>query len=179
MLITNIGDTHIGRLEEFLSLLDVKLKEIEKKISLACDAESEGLYDRAEYFVGVGFVAIQQYLLETLLFQGFEKKHKAWLLGQNLDCGYSDIVLMNAAANYWKHESEEYDIKFMQLKPDKKRSNYDAFVVIHDVTKNADYPLVEVLVILNQSNQLTLIELMPRLSRWACKIQLENDGIID
>ena len=179
MLITNgtdLGDTSIGLLKELLSLLDSRLKVIENQIGLASNLESNGLFDRAEYFVGVGFVAIQQYLVDTLVFQGFEKTYRAWQYGQQLQCGHYDVALMNAAANYWKHESEEYEKERVQLQSGKKEiKDYDAFVVIPDVTANAEYPLVEVLTILNNSPQLSLIKLLPRITHWVSGLPIKND----
>ena len=66
------ADGELGILCELLDILDGKLVEIDQLIRKSEDPESDGLLDRGEYFIGVGFVAIQRHLVETILFAGLE-----------------------------------------------------------------------------------------------------------
>jgi hypothetical protein len=68
------ADGELQLLSELLGLLDTKIIEIRKLLGETTDPESDGILDRGEYFIGVGVVAIQQYLADTLTLTGIEKK---------------------------------------------------------------------------------------------------------
>ena len=61
-----------------------------------------GEYDGAEYTIGLGFVACQQYM--TCVFADKSIDKRAVLeLGPRHACGVTYAALVNAAANTWKH----------------------------------------------------------------------------
>lgn len=95
----------LHRLCELSEVLDSKIYEIVECISKSVDPESDGLLDQAEYFIGVGFVAIQQYLNDSLIGININKK-KALSLGTIHSSGATSVSVINAAANWWKHEAE-------------------------------------------------------------------------
>ncbi len=75
---------------------------------IAQDMKQEGdsgLFDYADYFAGVGFVAGQRYITSV---RGLLKvrKNVAFTIGPEFLPGVSYVSLINAAANHWKHSDE-------------------------------------------------------------------------
>lgn len=66
-------DGELNLLSDLLSLLDGQIHAIRFSMLGTIPPESEGLADRGEYFIGVGFAAIQQYLNDTLTLTGVIK----------------------------------------------------------------------------------------------------------
>lgn len=60
------ADAELSYLDELLASIDRTLSEINIKIKSSIDPESEGLCDKGEYFIGVGFCAMQRYLVDVL-----------------------------------------------------------------------------------------------------------------
>src|SRR5690606_40473422 len=92
-------------LSELLNILDGKVVEINNLISKSLDPESDGLTDRGEYFIGVGFSVIQQYLTDTLTLTGVSKR-SALNVGPRYSEDFTFVAVVNAAANWWKHSAE-------------------------------------------------------------------------
>ncbi len=131
-------DGELWRLQELFEMLDSKLAEIESRIEKSTDPDSNGLCDRGEYFIGLGFVAIQQYLVETTMFTGLSKS-EAYKLGPMHPSGATYVGLVNACANWWKHEPEWFDageVPKMGLK------NYG---LVAEATDSTSYDLSNVL----------------------------------
>ncbi|HFG2246143.1 TPA: hypothetical protein ACGF9S_003634, partial [Vibrio cholerae] len=59
-------DLKIADLSDLLALLDSRLEQLMEQAESSIDADSLGIFDRAEYFIGVGFVAMQQYISDTM-----------------------------------------------------------------------------------------------------------------
>lgn len=99
------ADRELQLLSELLNILDGKVVEINNLISKSLDPESDGLTDRGEYFIGVGFSVIQQYLTDTLTLTGVSKR-SALNVGPRYSEDFTFVAVVNAAANWWKHSAE-------------------------------------------------------------------------
>ena len=60
------GDAEIAYLEELLNSIDISILDLTSKINAADIWDVGCLCDRGEYFIGVGFCAMQRYLFDTL-----------------------------------------------------------------------------------------------------------------
>ncbi len=98
-------DFDLDLLRVILTLLDSPLDDLQRRIKLCHDPVSSGLCDQAEYLVGTGFIVCQRYLSSTYGCNGVAKEH-ALSIGPYHKGGKTLASLLNAAANYWKHESE-------------------------------------------------------------------------
>ena len=99
------ADGNMSLLRRHLELLDIELTRISSAIGKSKDPESEGLCDWGEYFVGHGFIAIQQYIAST--YPQFKmEKSKALELPPMAKNGPTVVKALNAGANYWKHMEE-------------------------------------------------------------------------
>ena len=166
------GDVDLPNLCELLDMLDEKITGIDSLVSKSRDPESDGLCDRGEYFIGVGFVAIQQYLIETLWLTGITKK-EAYKLGPVHSTGITYIGLFNSAANYWKHEPEwwkkQEDGGLLQ---DGKETAYR----VYDAAGTTYYPLSNVLASLCAPEGLSLGALVPYLEKWRAAVDSAADS---
>ena len=152
-------DSELDRLCELLDLLDQKISQLNSLIRESIDPDSEGLLDRSEYFIGVGFVAIQQYLLDTLMFTGI-KKGEAFQLGSLHLLGITYVALINSAANWWKHEAE------WAGKNEIPKNGERTFMNIRGVAETIGYELSNVLASICGSECLSLKGVVPWLVEW-------------
>jgi hypothetical protein len=157
------ADGELGILCELLDILDEKLVEIDQLIRKSEGPESDGLLDRGEYFIGVGFVAIQRYLVETILFTGLEKR-EAYSLGPAHSSGETYIDLMNYCANWWKHEPEWYNNKIVPKNGEK------SFINITNIADTPSYELSNVLASLCGSSKFCFDSIVPYLKEWRADV---------
>ena len=138
------ADGELQLLSELLAILDNKLVEISSLIVTSVDPESDGLTDRGEYFVGVGFSAIQQYLTDTF------------------------VAVVNAAANWWKHSAE------WVWQPKQHGLALRTQGIVTEVSGTEDYPLSNVLSNLQGSSEMTLSALLSNLVLWRSAVDGER-----
>ncbi len=69
-----VCDLKTRELTELLEMLDQKLSSLILESNKSEDPDALGLYDRAEYFIGIGFVAMQQYIADTMFNSKVSKK---------------------------------------------------------------------------------------------------------
>lgn len=153
------ADRELGLLRELLEILDGKLSEIKQQIELSADPDSAGLCDKGEYFIGIGFVAMQQYMTEALLFQGISK-NDALNLGPAHASGATYASLINSAANWWKHEPEWVNQGRI---PSNGTRTFDH---IASVAPETGYELSNVLSSLCSNEEILLSSLVPYLVAW-------------
>lgn len=165
-----VYDLAIDQLCEFLQVIDVKLFEINDCISKSIDPESDGLFDRGEYFIGIGFVAIQQHLSESLIGMKPDKK-EAFILGTTHLSGVSSIWIINAAANWWKHESEWFKNKKIP------KNGERTIEIIMDISNQHEYALSNVLASFSESKDLSFIrDIIPHVEKWTKEIYSKNEN---
>jgi hypothetical protein len=129
--------------------------------SVAFDiADQMGLFDRAEHACGLGFVACQAYLASTYSDVAVTKV-QALSLGPDHSFGGKAVAIINAAANFWKHQAE------WQLQPNHpgRRRTERTFDEV-DFPVNSEYPLVGVLTELTTPREARLLSLVPILESW-------------
>lgn len=158
-----VGDEYADRelqlLADLLNILDEKVVEVSNLISKSVDPESDGLTDRGEYFIGVGFSVIQQYLTDTLTLTGVSKR-KAFDIGPRYSEEFTFISLVNAAANWWKHSAEwvgQETTSTLALQTQR---------IVVETAESLDYPLSNVLAKLLGTSEITLCAVLPNLVLW-------------
>lgn len=168
----NFFDYDLHLLSEMLEYLDVKIKIINNDISLSLDPYADGLCDRGEYFIGVGFSLIQNYISNTYP-QLNIKKTDALKIGETIKNDLTYVKVLNAGANYWKHEFEwglrnciTKDIELLT------NSAKKTIKTIEQLTPWADYTCSNLLAILIGEDELILSSLMPYIESW--RIELDN-----
>ena len=152
-------DTQLGVLCEFLEIIDQKLNSINELISNSIDPDSDGLCDRGEYFIGIGFVAIQQHLVESLIATGVSKGD-AYRFGPTHSSGKSIISIINDCANYWKHEAEWVDVAGLP------KQGLKTYSQVTNVAATDWYKLSNVLFSLCDGNEFGFNSLIPYIRDW-------------
>lgn len=99
------SDFDLKMLCHILTLLDSSLTELQQQIDASDDPDGMGFCDQGEYLVGTGFMLCQRYLSSTFGCHNVSKD-VALSIGPFHKEGRSIVGLINAAANYWKHEIE-------------------------------------------------------------------------
>ncbi|MFA0615739.1 hypothetical protein AB4582_16130 [Vibrio splendidus] len=151
-------DLKITELSDLLSVLDSRLEQLLTQIEYNSDAEGLGIFDRAEYFVGVGFVAMQQYISDTM-YKSKINKRDALNLGSLTSLDVTHISVINSAANWWKHESEWdwYSASGISNK---------TYLSISNLVDPINYPLCNVLAFLTTDQPFRLSSAIPLLEQW-------------
>ena len=154
------ADTEFSYLEELLLSIDVSLAKTNVQIRKLDVWDRSCLCDKGEYFIGVGFCAMQRYLFETLrdvkIDPGIARE-----LGPKSKNGVAVAKLVHSAANYWKHEPEwHYWLSELQGRAQK---TVDTVLHSRDL---ANYPLSDLLADLCEENDLLLVNCLPYLREW-------------
>ncbi|WP_156792387.1 hypothetical protein [Desulfotalea psychrophila] len=158
------ADAEMSYLEELLNSIDTSLLSVTNKINSAGIQDVECLCDKGEYFIGVGFCAMQRYLFDTLM----DIKLDAGLareLGPKSSNGVAVAQLIHSAANYWKH-SPEWHIWLSELG---SRSQNTVDKLLHG-RESASYPLFDLLADLCNEDSLLLTKCLPYLIDWRLAI---------
>lgn len=151
-------DLKIAELSDLLALLDSRLEQLQEQTESAIDGDSLGIFDRAEYFIGVGFVAMQQYISDTM-YKSEISKRDALNLGTVTSLGSTHISLINSAANWWKHESEWDWYSESGIKN-------QTYLSISNVVNAENYPLSNLLYFLIGERKFCLSSIIPLLIHW-------------
>lgn len=161
------ADRELQLLSELLNIIDGKVVEINNLISKSLDPESDGLTDRGEYFIGVGFSVIQQYLTDTLTLTGVSKR-SALNVGPRYSEYFTFVAVVNAAANWWKHSAEWVGQKATSGLALQTQG------IVAETAESLDYPLSNVLAKLLGTNEITLSALLPNLVLWRSAVDAER-----
>jgi hypothetical protein len=166
----DIGDSDLGNLQDLLTLMDGKLSSIVDAVGRSADPDSEGLFDEAEYFIGVALTAIQQYMSSTYA-QFKIDKSEALRLPPNINENLTFVAALNAGSNFWKHK-DEWGIR-ANVSRDIDSLNSQARQTIKTIevlTTWDDYTLSNLLACLTPSGELRLAELLPQLIKWRAAV---------
>ncbi|MFQ2856754.1 hypothetical protein ACK3YY_04970 [Aeromonas caviae] len=161
-------DGELNILSDLLSLLDGQIHAVRLSMLRSIPPESEGLADRGEYFIGVGFAAIQQYLNDTLILTGVIKR-QAFDIGPRYSMKFSFISVVNAAANWWKHSSE-----WVGEGKNNSKLAMNTQRIVMDISDSEDYPLSNVLSMLLGTTDINLSALLPNIILWRSAIDKEK-----
>jgi hypothetical protein len=168
------ADGDLANLKRLLQILDQDLSSIQDRIEKSLEPDAEGLFDRAEYLVGVGFSAIQQYLASTYA-QFKLSKSEALQLSPSTSEGITFASALNAGANYWKHR-DEWGLR-AGVTRDTTLLNQPAQQTIKTIevlTPWDDYTLSNLLASLTRSNALCLTNLVPLVILWRTSVDAMN-----
>lgn len=160
-----LGEYELWLLRDCLSLLDAKLVELSAQIEGAGHPEVDGLSDKAEYYAGLGFVAMQRYLTGIYSRSGMPKGDS--LRFGELHGGVFVVEVINAAANYWKHEDEWGLLNIIRrdtsvLTKDRRRT----VETLEEITPWDSYTCSNVVAALNPEGDLRMLPLLGYLDGW-------------
>lgn len=143
-----------------MGCVDKVISDVHSRIKDSVDPESEGLCDKGEYFIGVGFSAMQRYLVDVLQDKRIDKG-TALQLGPKTKEDLPIALLIHSAGNYWKHSSD-WHICLEEL--DERSQKTIDRLLTHD--RPSWYPLSELLASLCDAGELSLLRCIPSLKKW-------------
>jgi hypothetical protein len=168
------GDADLANMKRVLELLDEELALVQSRAQSSPAPDAEGHFDRAEYLVGLGFSAIQQYVASTYA-QFKIARAEALRLPPSTPSGITFVAALNAGANYWKHRDEwglraavARDIALLS------RPAQQTIKTIEVLTPWDDYTLVNLMATLTQSSALCLTNLVPLVILWRTAVDSLN-----
>jgi len=151
-------------LRDAATLVDSRLRVLELEAKRSEDPDEQGIYDKAEYITGFGFVACQTYITACVSRSGLSKK-KALDLGPCHSCGPSMVSLVNAWANYWKHSPDWGNSMTHQA-----RETLDT-ISKFEINIRGSYPTTNALAALVRPNEPRIERLIPFLKQWHESLQ--------
>lgn len=122
-------------------------------------------FESIEHIVGLGFVVLQQYM--TVAYGNLQKKKKEVLpKGPKHKSGNTFARIVDASANYWKHNSE-----WPLDKPCNRKKKIEAIFKIisingHSVSVNDDYPLINILFELSHTENRRFNAVFKKILEW-------------
>jgi hypothetical protein len=162
-----IFDLDLNTLKEILQVLDDQIERLNREAEncLDADAESLGIYDRAEATIGLGFVACQQYLTATYGFLKVKKDAALAAGPTHEDSGMYFAQIVHHAANFWKHHEE------WQIEGSPHPKTAEAFQKLGLDTR-ASYVLSNVLAKI--ASPTGFRSLLPQLEKWRDALRVSN-----
>lgn len=174
---SRFADGDLSNLKRLLELIDEELGSIQSAIRKSADPETDGLLDRGEYLVGIGFAAIQQYIVGT--YAQFQiSKAEALELPPSTSTGVSFATALNAGANFWKHQ-DEWGLRAVASRETDtlSPSAQQTVKTIELLTPWDDYTLSNLLACLTQSNEPCFTNFAPILILWRSAVAALNREI--
>ena len=153
-------ESDTGFLREAAALVDNRLDKLYRDAKNHPDPDSYGLIDSSEYITGFGFVACQTYATAILRWSDLNKR-KALNIGPKHRNGRPIIELVNACANYWKHNAE-----WSLDSPSTQAQKTIDIVASLGVDTSGSYPLSNALHHLLEPHPARIRNLIPFLTQW-------------
>jgi hypothetical protein len=152
-------DIDLGFLRDLVQLLDRHLEQLEREAAVLPDPDGSGVFESADYLVGLGLVACQGYLAATYGFLRIEKQ-EALKRGPMHCSGYTIAELVNHGANFWKHRDE------WTVDPNKAAQERTLAALAALGCEGHDYPLTSLLAALVLPTHGRLQALLSHLEAW-------------
>ena len=158
-----IFESNLAR--ELIDLIDTRLSKLAVDSTETEIPDELGYFDSMEHLTGLGFVTCQTYITAVYGILKIDKK-KALSKGAHHSSGSTIPVIVNAAANYWKHNNEwELD------KTDKQRKIIEKTFESIGFPVNLDYPLSGVLTEISEHNYVSFMSVFRKLEVWKNELQ--------
>ena len=156
-------ETNLAR--ELIGLIDEKLSELSRKSTETEIADLLGYFDSMEHLTGLGFVTCQTYMTAVYGITKVDKK-TALSFGPFHSYGASIAEVVNAAANYWKHNNE-----WSLDKTPKRREAIEATFKDIGFPIGTEYPLSGILTELAEPDDASFMPVMNKLRTWENEVQ--------
>lgn len=167
-----IIDDEIYLLKQALDLYDVKIRDIDDKITRSSDPDSDGFFDLGEYFIGLGFIAIQCYFDAVINQFNLEKKDALSLPPKYEDCDASFAELINAGANHAKHQNEWWNTWFQgkNLSSHAMQNCNSILKISRDVVNYPKSIIIAEILRPQNAEEFTLSRTIPIIEQWRNEI---------
>ena len=157
-----IIDYRKGLTSQLINIIDERIDELWPLIKNS-HIDDERIFEIIEHIVGLGFVVLQQYM--TVVYGNLQKEKKDALSKEPKHKGNTFAKIVDASANYWKHNSE-----WPSDKPCKRKEKIEAiFKMIsngHSVSVSDPYPLSNILFELSHTEKGQFNAVFKKILEW-------------
>ena len=162
-------DFDLEVLRDLVQLLDRRLEQLDEEVAILPDPDGSGIFDSADYLVGLGLVACQGYLAATYGFLRIGKQ-EALKKGPMHRSGYTIAELVNHGANFWKHRDE------WPVDPNKAGQEHTLAAMAALGCGGQDYPLTNLLAAIVLPTHGRLQALLSHLEAWRDALAVSSRG---
>ena len=157
-------DYQKGLTSQLINIIDEKIDELWPLLKNS-HIDDERIFEIIEHIVGLGFVVLQQYI--TVACGDFKKRKNKDVLskGPKHKGGNTFSEIVNASANYWKHNS--------QWSLDKNRSHkedieaiFKTISITSPISVDDDYPLGNILPELSHTKNRRFNAVFKKILEW-------------
>lgn len=165
-----IIDYRKGLTSQLINIIDERIDELWPLIKNShIDDESiesiESIFEIIEHIVGLGFVVLQQYM--TVVYGNLQKDKKDVLpKGPKHESGNTFAKIVDASANYWKHNSEWSLDKNRSYKEKSEAFFKTVSINGHPVSVNDYYLLVNILFELSHTEKGQFNAVFKKILEW-------------
>ena len=163
-----IIDYRKGLTSQLINIIDERIDELWDLIenSHIDDERIFSIYENIEHIVGLGFVVLQQYM--TFVYGNLEKKKKDVLpKGPKHKSGNTFAKIVDASANYWKHNSEwSLDTRRNRKGKEDIEAIFETISINSPISVNDYYPLVNILFELSHTEKEQFNAVFKKILEW-------------
>lgn len=158
-----IIDYRKGLTSQLISIIDERIDELWPRIKNS-HIDDERIFESIEHIVGLGFVVLQQYM--TFVYGNLEKKKKEVLpKGPKHKSGNTFAKIVDASANYWKHNSE-WSLDKNRSHKEKIEAIFETISINSPISVNDYYPLVNILFELSHTEKEQFNAVFKKILEW-------------
>jgi hypothetical protein len=156
-------------LNQTLSSLEPKYREIDKDCESCADPDSFGLFDQMEYILGFSSVAYQTYINDTKSCTGISDK-QAFKFGPRTKSNCLKIKLINQTANLWKHKMEwEFRNNI------KHKESADKLLHTIGIKTDDPYPICGIYWELTTTSKIGPMSFIPLIEEWRSDLLAQRE----
>ena len=163
-----IIDYQKGLTSQLINMIDERIDELYDLIKENSHIDDESIFESIEHIVGLGFVVLQQYM--TVVYGNLQKEKEDVLPKEpeHKKSGNTFAKIVNASADYWKHNGEWPLDTTRNRKGKKKIEAIFKMISIngHPVSVNDYYPLVNILFELSHTENRRFSAVFKKILEW-------------
>lgn len=161
-------DFQKGLTSQLINIIDESIDELYELIEENSHIDDESIVESMEHIVGLGFVVLQQYMTVVCGDLQINKKD-ALSKGPKYKSGKTFSEIVNASANYWKHNSEWPLDKNCSYK-EKIEAIFKTIIHGRPVSVNDYYPLGNILFELSHTENGRFNAVFKKILEWRSEL---------
>ncbi len=158
-------DYQKGLTSQLINIIDERIDELWPLIKNS-HIDDERIFEIIEHIVGLGFVVLQQYM--TVVYGDFKKDKKDALSKEpKHKSGNTFAKIVDASANYWKHNSEwPLDTPRNRKGKEDIEAIFETISINSPISVNDDYPLGNILFELSHTEKEQFNAVFKKIQEW-------------
>ena len=157
-------DFQKGLTSQLINIIDERIDKLYDLIENS-HIDDESIFESIEHIVGLGFVVLQQYI--TVACGDFKKRKNKDVLskGPKHKGGNTFSEIVNASANYWKHNSQ-WSLDKNRSHKEKIEAIFKTISINSPISVDDDYPLGNILSELSHTKNRRFNAVFKKILEW-------------